>query len=120
MMRTLAYILILMMAFAWNGCFSEPSAIDRLKKGYEDRINGLRLPARADPGGKETPKPDQTQNLPTQEKTQTGIDLSSLPENKGPAPFLLSSSREKKFRYTKGPALTSSGWLLHTGIRNSN
>ncbi len=82
MMRTLAYILILMMAIAWNGCSSEPSAIDRLKKGYDDRINGLRLPVRPDPGGKETPKPDQTQNLPTQKKTSPGMDLSSLPGQK--------------------------------------
>ena len=88
-MRTLASLLILMMAFAWNGCSREPSAIDRLKKSYDDRIDGLRLPARPDPGGKETPQPDPTQNLPTEEKTQTGIDLSSLPENKGPAPIPL-------------------------------
>jgi len=102
-MRTLAYILILMLVFAWNGCSKEPSAIDRLKKGYADRINGLRLPARPDPGGKETPQPDPTQNLPTQEKAQTGTDLSSLPKYKEPAPNPLVVVTGEKVPLYKGP-----------------
>jgi len=76
-MKILTYILILMMALAWNGCSSEPSAINQLRNEYDNRLDGLRLPA--SPSSKEKRALDQPQDSPTQEKTLPIPVLDEMP-----------------------------------------
>jgi len=102
-MRTLAYILILMMALAWSSCSTEPSAIDQLKNRYDERINALRLPARPDPKGKEAPLSGPSQQLPTQEKPQTSMNLSSLQKKKNSVIERLVIVTGEKIPLYKGP-----------------
>ena len=100
-MKTLTYVLILMMALAWNGCSSEPSAINQLRNEYDNRLDALRLPA--SPSSKEKRALDQPQDLPTQDKTQTGMDLSSLPKNGKPVIRRFVIVTEDKVPLYKGP-----------------
>jgi len=102
-MRTLAYILILLMAFAWSSCSTEPSALDQLKSRYDDRINALRLPAKPDPKGKDAPLSGPSQQLSTQEKPPMSMDLSSLKKKKSSVIERLIIVTGEKIPLYKGP-----------------
>jgi general secretion pathway protein D len=105
MMKILAYIFILMMAFLWNSCASKPSAIDELKKRYrpDDRVNSMRLP---DQPGKEKEsmiQSDQPQTLEDRKEGQSRIDISSLSGNKKSVIEQLVVVTEEKVPLYKGP-----------------
>ena len=102
-MRTLAYILILLMAFAWSSCSTEPSALDQLKSRYDDRINALRLPAKPDPKGKDAPLSGPSQQLSTQEKPPMSMDLSSVQKKKSSVIERLVIVTGEKIPLYKGP-----------------
>ena len=106
-MKTLIYILILMMALAWHGCSSNPSAISKLRKDYDNQINALRLPAQPGSKEKEAPLTDPIQALPTQERTETGGDPSSLPKKQVLTLRRLVIVTEDKVPLYKGPGLQS-------------
>ena len=103
MIKTLAYIFILMMAFLWNSCASKPTAIDQLKNGYLDPVDAMRLPDRPGKEQENTVRSDQPQTLESQDKTQSGMDLSPLTGNKKTVIEQLVIVTEEKVPLYKGP-----------------
>jgi len=85
MMRTLAFLLILMIGFVWNGCSSEPSAIDQLKSAYRNPVDAMRLPPQPGPRGESRPQSNEPPAPEVQKKTIPDMGLSSLPEKREPA-----------------------------------
>ncbi len=69
MKKIMAWLLILILALTWNGCSSEPSALDQLKEKYAHPLDVMRLPLPDKPSQEKekTPRPDQPQALEAQE-----------------------------------------------------
>jgi general secretion pathway protein D len=103
MIKTLAYILILMMAFLWNSCASKPTALDQFKSGHPNPVDTMRLPERLGKEKERTVRTDQPQTLGSQEKSQPSIDLSPLAGNKKSAIKQLVVVTEEKVPLYKGP-----------------
>jgi general secretion pathway protein D len=103
MIRTLVYILFLMMALLWSSCYNKPSAIDQLKNNYPNEIDAMRLPERPDHEKGKTPQSDQPQIQGDQGINQPGIDLSSLAKKKKSSIEQLAIVTEEKVSLYKGP-----------------
>ncbi len=101
-MRAIVFTLILTIALVWNGCSSEPSAIDKLKSAYKNPVNTLRLPPRPVPRER-TPLSVEPRASEAQKKTSPGMDLSSLPGQKKFTVDPLIVVMEEKVPLYKGP-----------------
>jgi general secretion pathway protein D len=105
MIRTWACIFTLMMAFLWNSCSSKPTAIEQLKTEYTHPVDAMRLPDRPGQEKEKLPRSDQPQTGGSREKTQPGIDLSSLSGNKKFVIEQLVVVTDEKVPLYKGPGL---------------
>ena len=105
MKKIKALLLILILALTWNGCSSEPSALDHLKEKYAHPLDVMRLPLPDKPSQEKekTPRPDPPQALEAQNKTKPGIDRSSLSEKKKFIIEQLVVVMEEKAPLYKGP-----------------